>query len=185
MTISQININAITPQASSMVLLGSAVANNSANVSFTGLSLSGYSAIQIVANNITVATNSVILQCQMSTGGTFQTSGYAHAEWRWVTSGSASSGSTTDTQININSAGDTIYNGNVYGNSFNMYVYGAGTTTLYKQYTSSYTGVCSDYIGVIGAGAFKYATAIDGIRFYVSSGNLTTGNFYLYGIRNS
>jgi hypothetical protein len=153
MAISQINANSIATgvptasQGSSMVLIGSATASSSALVSFTGLSLAGYSAIQVVCNNLTVATNGVNLQCQMSTGGTFQTSGYAHVEWRWVAAGQAASGSSTDTQININSAGDSLSNSATVGNGFNMYIYGPGTTTFYKQYTSQFSGLASDDLG--------------------------------------
>ena len=172
-------------QGGSIVLISSGTAAASSAVSFTGLSLSGYSAIQIIANNITVATNAVTLQCQMSSAGTFATSGYAHVEFRMVQGGSASSGSISDTQINICSSGDTLNNSSTIGNSFTMTVYGPAQTNTYKQYTSQFSGYGSDYIGVTGQGAYKYATAVDGIKFFVSSGNITTGNFYLYGIRNS
>ena len=171
----------------SMVLIGSATASNSATVDFTSISNSTYSAYKIFADNIVCQTNGTILQMRVSVGGSFQSgSVYGHRQWRWVTSGSGASGNDGDTQINICSASDTMSNNSSYGNSFELTAYNQAQTTTYKRYTWSFTGLCSDQITVSG-GAYYLSTsnAVDGFRFLMSSGNIVSGTFYLYGIRNS
>lgn len=174
-------------KGASMVLIGSATASNSATVDFTSISNSTYSAYKIFADNITCQTNGTILQMRVSVGGSFQTgSVYGHRQYRWVTGGATMSGSNGDTQMNICSGGDTMSNNSFYGNSFELTAYNQAQTTTYKRYTWSFTGLCSDQITVSGGGYYLSASnAVDGFRFLMSSGNLVSGNFYLYGIRNS
>jgi hypothetical protein len=174
-------------QGASMVLIGTATANNSATVDFTSISNSTYSAYKIFADNITCQTNGTILGMRVSVGGSFQTgSVYGHRQYRWVTGGAAPSGSNGDTQMNICSGGDTMSNNSFYGNSFELTAYNQAQTTTYKRYTWSFTGLCSDQITVSGGGYYlSTSNAVDGFRFLMSSGNLVSGNFYLYGIRNS
>jgi len=174
-------------KGASMVLIGSATASNSATVDFTNISNSTYSAYKIFADNITCQTNGTILQMRVSVGGSFQTgSVYGHRQYRWVTGGAAASGSNSDTVMNICSGGDTMSNNSFYGNSFELTAYNQAQTTTYKRYTWSFTGLCSDQITVSGGGYYlSDSNAVDGFRFLMSSGNLVSGNFYLYGIRNS
>ena len=171
----------------SMVLIGTATANNSATVDFTSISNSTYSAYKIFADNIVCQTNGTTLQMRVSVGGSFQSgSVYGHRQWRWVTGGSAASGSNGDTQMNICSSGDTMSNNSSYGNSFELTAYNQAQTTTYKRYTWSFTGLCSDQITLSGGGYYlSTSNAVDGFRFLMSSGNLVSGTFSLYGIRNS
>jgi hypothetical protein len=174
-------------QGASMVLIGSVIASNSATVDFTSISNSTYSAYKIFADNIVCQTNGTTLQMRVSVGGSFQSgSVYGHRQWRWVTGGSAASGSNGDTQINISSGGDTMSNNSSYGNSFELTAYNQAQTTTYKRYTWTFTGLCSDQITLSG-GAYYLSTsnAVDGFRFLMSSGNIVSGTFSLYGIRNS
>lgn len=174
-------------KGASMVLIASATASNSASVDFTSISNSTYSAYKIFADNITCQTNGTTLQMRVSVGGSFQTgSVYGHRQWRWVTGGSAASGSNSDTVMNICSAGDTMSNNSSYGNSFELTAYNQAQTTTYKRYTWTFTGLCSDQITVSGGGYYlSTSNAVDGFRFLMSSGNLVSGTFSLYGIRNS
>lgn len=174
-------------KGASMVLIASATASNSATVDFTSISNSTYSAYKIFADNITCQTNGTTLQMRVSVGGSFQTgSVYGHRQWRWVTGGSAASGSNSDTVMNICSGADTMSNNSSYGNSFELTAYNQAQTTTYKKYTWSFTGLCSDQITVSGGGYYlSTSNAVDGFRFLMSSGNLVSGNFYLYGVRNS
>lgn len=174
-------------QGASMVLIGSVTASNSATVDFTSISNSTYSAYKIFADNIVCQTNGTTLQMRVSVGGSFQSgSVYGHRQWRWVTGGSAASGSNGDTQMNICSAGDTMSNNSTFGNSFELTAYNQAQTTTYKRYTWSFTGLCSDQITVSGGGYYlSTSNAVDGFRFLMSSGNIVSGTFSLYGIRNS
>jgi hypothetical protein len=166
------------------VLLATQTANNSATIDFTSISNTTFSAYKIIADNITVSVNATTLQMRVSVGGSFQSgSVYGHRQYRWVSGGAAASGSNSDTAINISSSGDTISNNSSYGNSFELTAFNQSQTNTYKRYVWSFDGLCSDQITLSG-GAYYLSTsnAVDGFRFFMSSGNLVTGTFKLYGI---
>jgi hypothetical protein len=177
---------ALTSQipTSTMVLLSTQTASNSATIDFTSIANSTYSAYKIIADNIVCATNATILQMRISVGGSFQTgSVYGHRQFRWVSGGSAASGSNSDTAMNITSSGDTMSNNSTYGNSFELTAFNQTQTSTYKRYIWNYTGLCSDQMNVSGGGYYlSTSNAVDGFRFFMSSGNLVTGTFKLYGI---
>jgi hypothetical protein len=175
----------------SMVLISSATASSSATIDFTSISNSSYSAYKIIGYNIYPVTNGANLFLRVSVGGVFQSgaSDYRDIQHRFLPAGGAYSGGTASA-IRVNSPGDTLANsansGTQGGCVFDMTFYNALQTNTVKRATwnASYYG--SDYLDCLGSGTYLTAgNAIDGFRFLMDTGNISTGTFFLYGIKNA
>ncbi len=168
----------------SMVLLGSASASSSATIDFTGLALSDYSGYRILLDCVVPATNGVSLLMRTSSSGTFQTSGYYWQNWRWTTSGSGvtgNAGSATGIALDASGADNMANTANQGGNWVIDINVPFQSTDIHKvTYQGFYVG--STWLGVVGGG-YTGTNSIDGIRFLMTSGNISTGRFYLYGIK--
>ena len=170
-------------------LIATLVANNSASLDFTSISNTTYDSYLLVGNNIVPATNAVDLVLRFSVSGNFQSgaSDYSHEQFRFVPTGSGVSGSATDTGINISSASDNLANsGASVGGVFAIRIYNCAQTSTVKRCTWDFNYWGSDFVRVIGGGAYlTAANAIDGFRLLMSSGNITSGTVKLYGYRSS
>lgn len=168
-----------------LTLVATQIASASSTISFTSISNSIYNYYKIIAYNITPSNNAVTLSMQISVAGVFQSgaSDYEHRQFRFTSAGSGLSGAATATAININSASDTLANtGTGEGMDFDMTVFNCAQKNTVKRaiWNTHYLG--SDYIAVTGAGAYLTASnAVDGFRFQMSAGTITTGTFLLYG----
>ena len=173
-------------QGASMVLISSATASSSATIDFTGLPANTYSSYRLYVDCAVPATNAVSLLLRTSSSATFQTSGYTWQNWRWTTAGSGVTGQTsTATGIALNAAGaDNISNSANNGGSWviDFYVPSQSTDNHRCNYQGFYLG--SANLGVVGNGITGTNT-IDGFRFLMDSGNISTGRFFLYGIKNA
>lgn len=170
----------------SMVLLGTATANNSAQIDFTGLTPANYSAYKLIIDCAVPVNNAVNLLLRVSSGGTFQTSGYTWQIWRWTTAGQAVNGQIdSGTGIALDAAGaDNISNTANRGGSWVVDILcpTQGTDLHRVLYQGQYFG--STHLGISGAG-YTGTNTIDGIRLLMDSGNISTGRFFLYGIKNA
>jgi len=173
-------------QGSSMVLLGSASASNSASIDFTGLVPGSYSAYRVIIDCAVPVNNAVNLLMRVSSSGVFQTSGYWWQNWRWTTAGQATTGQAgTATGIALDAAGaDNIANvANNGGNWIIDIMCPWQASDIHKiNYQGYYLG--STWLGVVG-NAWTGTNTIDGLRFLMDSGNISTGRFWLYGIKNA
>ena len=171
-----------TPAAGggSFVFLGSAVAANSV-VDFTGLDTSTYNSFFISFTD--VRANG--FRCRLYPGGTLATTGI-YGNGTYVLDGTGLFAQTvvvySGTSIELDLLNATTAN---LGRSGWLYLYPAGgySNVLYQS-----TGIQSTNIAQL-RGAFGWinnATAANGIRFMNGSvTNLTAGNFWIYGIKNS
>jgi len=173
-------------QGASMVLLGSASASNSATIDFTGLAPGDYSGYRILLDCVVPVTNAVGLLMRTSYLGTFQTSGYYWQNWRWTTSGQGVTGNAgSATGISLDAFGsDNIANTANQGGNWviDINVPWQNTDVHKVTYQGMYVG--STWLGLVGVG-YTGTNSIDGIRFLMTSGNISTGRFYLYGIKNA
>lgn len=169
-------------------LISSATASGSSEITFTDLS-SSYDTYVLFMQGVQPATNNVILYMQTSTdNGSTYDSGASDYSWSsFGTSDGAtidSEGSGADTKISL--AGDQ--SSEELGNSTNetlsmeLWIYKpAGTAYSKIQFVGNYLDDAADYSTVHGGGARLSAADIDAFRLYMSSGNIGTGNFRLYG----
>jgi len=157
-------------------------ASSSATIDFTGLD-GTYKLYTLVIQGLISATNIVELWVRMGTGATptwaSGATDYVHTRSTGVGTSLAAAG-TTDSKIVVQGA--TV--GNASTNYFN------GTIELWNpasatQHKSIRHDSCSFSSGgtyyTQGTGRYAATTAVTGIRILCSSGNITSGNFTLYG----
>ena len=180
----------VTPGGGSWIFLSAVTASNSATVDIETTFNSTYETYAIVASSVRPVTNAVSLLARQKQSGAYVEDSYQyHLSICNATSTSyagAANGNTTSYLV-ANSlrdaAGDTQG-----GASFVMYVPNPSNTTLQKTLFS--TGVAntasigSAQMTLVGSN-FGSTAAITGIRFFMSSGNINSGTFRLYGIKNS
>lgn len=171
-------------------LVASATASSSATIDFTGLS-STYDAYMIVLHNVQPATDGVIMYLRTSTnGGVSYDSGAANYAWASLGMNDGGTldpeGSTGDTQISL--AGDQASEelGNATNETLSGYIWvfkpsTAAYTKMYFAFT--YTDLSGDQNSLHGSAARLAAADVDAIRIFMSSGNISIGNFRLYGSR--
>lgn len=155
-----------------------ASASSAVDISLTG----GYSAYLLRLEHVRFATNLASAQLRTSTnGGSSFDSGASDYGY------SAVSMTTTVGSEYDNANGFiklTSSNGNASGNALNgeiLIVPADGTSYTAITYALSYYGSVAVF-GIWGSGQRLNATAVDAVRFYASSGNITSGDFHLYGI---
>ena len=174
----------------SWIYLSTVTASNSATVDIETTFNSTYENYVIVASSVIPVNNGVSLLARQKQGGAYKVDNYQyHLSYSYSTSSSytaAASGNTTSYRV----ASDLTNPGTgpEGGASFVMYIPNPSNTTLRKTVFS--TGVAN--VGSLGAtqatlagSNFDSVEAITGIRFLMASGNISSGTFRLYGIKNS
>lgn len=170
---------------SGYVLISSATASSSANISFTGLS-STYFAYKIIMQNVAPATDnvSVFLRTSSNNGVSYDggASDYSYGRVQASHSGGTVSGN------GITSTSEIVFFGS-QGNAANETIY--GEVTIVNPSATSYCGIIfsiqyvntsSLSFAAFGSGKRLSSSAVDAIQFSCGSGNIATGNFKLYGI---
>lgn len=177
---------AVTQGSGAWTKLATATASNSATIDFTSSIDSAYDEYKLHIINAVPATDSVLLYLRTSTdgGSTFDNGA---GEYRWTrtdmhsnTSTVGGSNSNSDTEIEIIKA-----LGSAAGEGFNAII------TLFKPSGTRFTQFGFSSYGIdasgrpsfsVGVGARQSAADVDAVRFFMSSGNITSGEFKLYGV---
>lgn len=169
-----------------LVFLASVTASASATVDFDNYLDSTYETYLLIISNMVCATDGAVAWLRVGTGAgpTYQ-SGAAAYGWGGVYTGSGVAGTydTSDSEIQINCTNGV---GNAAGEQFNaqIYIYSPSDASSYT-YTSSITSSTrNDSYTVVSNVAGKYLanTAVTSLRILMSSGNITSGEFKLYGV---
>jgi hypothetical protein len=175
-----------------LTLLEQHTASSSATLDFTTFISSSYDEYQFEFVSVIPATNDVAFRMQMGTGGgpTWDTG----TNYAW--------------QLFTFRAGGSALNGAESGQSFISFTYGAGGTLGIDNTTTSggmngsirlfnpqSTAVYKHMVGQMRykdaepfwlinevAGTYLATTALTGIRFYMSSGNIASGTIRVYGL---
>lgn len=184
------SFQAASGSSGSYVFISSATASSSATIDFTGLS-STYSEYVIEMENVVPSTDATTLYLLYGTGGTptYETTSY-HCDALTIYSAGTYSddGVTNGSQIQLSITGATFTLGNGTGEAWSgsiKLIMPSGGLRTHGTYTASnYTN--SPVYGYV-AGSFwrDNATAVTALRFKMSSGNLSSGTFRLYGIKSS
>jgi hypothetical protein len=176
-----------TPSAGAMVYLSTVTASSSSTVDIETTFDSTYDVYLLVASGITPSTSNSVVAARLKIGGSYLSSG-TYPAFRMQPESSANSfagsGDTAATEIRI--IGNVGNASNASAN-FSMYIYSPSSTTLSKMIV--WTGASVDtstYVRLsYGAGFNTGTAAMTGIRFFLLSGNINSGTFRLYGIKNS
>lgn len=173
-------------QGSSMVLISSATASSSATIDFTGLD-STYDEYVFKLTNVVAATDTVTLGMQYGDSGSYRTTQHRYhvtdlsdslATYSALASASAAS---ILINSNLGNASDESYSGEIH-------LTATGSTTL-KTFVS-FQGTSANPLGEAvsnnGSGSYSGTLfAVDRVRFLLSSGNIASGEFRLYGIKKA
>lgn len=180
--------------SSTYELLATATASASATLDFASVMSSAYSAYLFVLCDIRPATNDVDLQMRTSTnnGSSYDS---AATDYEWVqnnftitaTPASAYEGSAGDTKIRMTD--DTNRIGNATNQAVSGFVKlansGGAVASKHIEWSLRYRNNTSIPYVSTGWGHRDAITDIDAVRFLMSSGNITSGTIYLYGIKNT
>lgn len=167
----------------SMILLSTQTASSSSTISFTSFVSASYSSYVIIIKNLLPATNNTILRMLFSTnnGSTYLNSGYAWTQGYNTSGGLAgANGNSSDTSFQIQ---DSL--NNTIPSNFTFFLTNINDASNPPQYLSQ--GSLIDQSGTTfssmrGGGGFTSASQINAVRFQMSSGNITSGTFKLYGV---
>ena len=171
-----------------LTLLSTVTASNSATVDVETTFNSTYDSYLLVISGMTVQTDNTNLDCQLKVGGAYDTGNnykWEQLEVRNAISALYSQGGTSVGLIeminNMSNAAASSYHAKMEINSpastafmktVSWHSHSIGTGTPHPE-------------EVFGSGANAATTALTGIRFLMSSGNIVAGKFRLYGIANS
>lgn len=180
--------NAATVGAS-WVLIGTGVASSSASISFTSIP-STYDQYVFIISNAIPASNAVnfLMTISEDNGSSYKSASYNWGGHGSVTSSGSlgSGGATAQSFLQLND--NTISSTANIGIDAVIWYNSLGSSTLYKRYKGQVTYLNSAGPTDEGDEIFGRYTgdtgAINAVKFAFSSGNIASGNFALYGIRN-
>jgi hypothetical protein len=180
----------VTPAtpASGLTLLSTVTASNSATVDIETTFSSTYDAYFLFVVALRPATNASSLQCLLKVGTYIATNVYQYHSTALLANSASYAANANDNasliQIltNVNSDSER-------GVCMQMNVYNPASTTTRKFINWIGSDENSSGVGRSFSGAGRVAAApigaLTGVRFSMSSGNITSGSFRLYGLANS
>jgi hypothetical protein len=177
--------------AGSVKLLATVTASSSATVDFDNFLDSTYDTYMVTYSNVLAATDAVDFYTRFGTGATptYQASLYRYSK----TGGRAGSvvqrdsSNSTAAAIIMNDSGVNSL-GNVAGEEVSgvMYIHGPASAVHTSCHYSQSREDADDFMQQeVGSGKWDSTTAVTSVRFLMSSGNVASGEFKLYGIKKS
>lgn len=181
--------------AGGLVLLASQTASSSADLSFATRNATGQSGAIFQSDyddyliefvNVIPATNAVTLGMRMSTnGGSTYDSG---ANYKWAYQFSNTAGATGASN---SAAGTSITIAGSYSNTSSAGAKGtveiagplSASQTKPILLRSAFLASDANYYHLHGMGLYNSTTAVDAVRFLMSSGNIASGTIRIYGIK--
>ena len=178
--------------SSDFVLLASTDASASSSVSFDGYFSSTYKNYIVYASTIINATSGAFLSVRLRRSNADVT-----ASNHWIASGGdyvdyaggSDAARTCTSNANHFRLGANLTNTASYASNYEIFIPNPLNTNSYKNIRFISEGSANDsspwtFYHQDGAGRLLDNTnALSGITFYFSSGNITSGNFKLYGIK--
>lgn len=173
--------------------IATATASSSASIDFTDLS-STYFLYMIRFNDVSPATDATTLLLRTSTdnGSTFD-SGASDYAWTnlviYETGGQNTSADTADTKVEIvgpSGTGDEMGSGTNETASGLIYLYNPSASKYtFMNYRSMYFNETNDNCEGLGGSYRLSTTAVDAVQLLMDSGNISSGTFVLYGVKNA
>lgn len=169
-------------------LIATATASNSATLDFTSISNSTYRTHVLVLSSMIPQTDATSLTLRVSVAASFlSTSIYDYAIFAHNSAGaSAVSGGNATAGVILMEATSWGNNTNEHINGV-VYLHNLSDAAIAKSMVWQGHGINATAASVSATGGCTFSTtsAIDGIRILSSSGNITSGEVRLYGIRNA
>jgi len=176
---------AVVASASGMTLLSTVTANNSATVDIEVTFDSTYDAYLIVAEAVKHAIGNSTIVGRLKVGGAYLAGG---TDYEYHSQANTSGGTTYTSSASGGASTFAISGSATDGWSANIWVHHPSGVTLDKSI--SWEGVTGQVNGgqvarIQGAAKAKNTAALTGVRIFAGSGNITSGTFRLYGLKNS
>jgi|SRR6185312_2298628 len=180
--------NGAAGSSGAVVALATLTASNSASLAFTSLFSATYYKYLFTFTAILPATDGVTLQCQLGTGAGPT---YIATAYDWVTAGNVqgtflSDYSASDTQADLSKVSSTTYKIHNAGVGYNgsMLIVGPnGASTAASAAGSTYYQSSTAGGNVILTFGWSQAAAtFTAIKFFMSSGNITSGTIDVFGV---
>jgi len=183
-TLKRIDYSLIKSDPTHVLLSTTTVSSAVAEVDITSNIDSTYSHYKIMMTNVLSSTDGANLQLRFFQGGTVDTGSiYDHAYDRLRNSSTTASISTgTDASfIGISDSLDSQSSGGLNGTVelFNPADTSHNTMVKFSHVHQRNSDTLASFRG---GGRIDEATAVDGVRFFMSSGNISGGTFKLYGV---
>jgi hypothetical protein len=183
-----ITIAAASGAAGAWTKVSTGTASSSASIVFTGLS-NTYISYMVEFTNVVVASNTVDFYAVFGTGGTptYQTSAYyGNTQGGSSSSGIATYNFSNAAQITINSNNSGLHLTTAAGAALDgrFYISNPSQSTVNHQcnWQVVYQGSGTETVQVPGGAEWRGTTAVTAIKFSMSSGNIASGIFTLYGL---
>jgi hypothetical protein len=171
------------PSGTALTKIQTQTASASATIDFTNIT--GHTNYIIYVNDLLPATDNVTLSVRISTdaGGTWK-SGATDYHYQLLSISNTSTGAAQSTGASdfTTSLGWSNTAARSGGGILQVIAPGDGngfTTMIWDSHYMDNSGNMRKYQS---AGRYTQNTAVTGVRFYFSSGNITTGTFVLYGV---
>lgn len=184
-------VDAAASAGDSWVLLSSQTASSSATIDFSNLLNSTYLNYVLVISGMVPATNNTRPYLRVGTGaGPSWQSGAADYQWAQgvcEAAGAGFNGTGSNAAAQIVMSYDGITGATTHSFNAVLYIYNVTNTSTWKHINGngSYIRNASTILTSFHiAGTYVSTTAITSFRLLMSSGNISTGTFKLYGIKN-
>ena len=189
-TYNALKYNVPFASAGGLIALSTQTASSSSSISFTSGIDSTYSEYLFIFNNIHPQTDDTKLVFQTTTDGsnfnTTLTNTYFVARNQEDNSSRALGYSADDDQAQgtaFQRLNESTGSDNDQSISGHMHLFEPSSTTFVKHYISRTMTIFDRATDVFGAGFFNTTSAITGIQFKMSSGNIDSGTITMYGVR--
>jgi len=154
-----------------------------ASVTLTGID-STYDVYQIIVNNLQCDTDVEDLKCRVTESGTPNTTANYDRVSKLIRTNSSfvNQSATNETSWDM---GTNIGTGTGEGMQVLMHIFNANNSSEYTLHTKENVEFNStpELLGQQGGGVFTSASSVDGINFFMDSGNIDAGTFTLYGLK--
>lgn len=175
----------LTPSGSD-VLIASATASNSANIQFTNIP-SGYDQYELRYTAVVPVSSGAKLIALLSenNGSSYITSNYTYGAGDGYSNNSgAFYGASGDSQIEL--SGTIAVSTSLSGTSGKLVLTSLGSSSAYKMFNTQFVVSSSGLLtsGFLGGIYTGDTNAVNALEVSFNTGNISTGNFALYGIRN-
>lgn len=169
-----------------VVLISSQTASSSSSIDFTSISNSTYNSYILICDRVIPATDATTLQLQVSKGGTWDTTvgNYTHNNFRYTAVATGVDGSIGDSSAALSGTVETLGTGVHESFSGTFELSNCLQTSADMHWYGQYSMISAAPFKIVGVngGAIDASSARDGFRIKMSSGNIASGTFKLYGV---
>ena len=170
--------------AGALVKIDEKIALSDSSVTLTGID-STYDVYLLVINNMHPSVANANLGIRVTEGGTANTSSNYDGAYKFLRTAS-SFGNTALPNEDKFGVGSYIGAGDTGDRAVGVhYIFNAPNSSEYTFITTErvQTAESNELTGEQGGGVFTVASAVDGVHIFISSGNMETGTFSLYGLK--